>query len=193
MRRSGGGSMVRSGFARNLRRLRPRPTGTWHLDEISVSIQGSRTYLWRAVDSEGETLDILIQSRRDKASALKLMRKLLKRQGIAPSLLVTDKLRSDEAARRELGLSASHEQGLRKNDRAGKLPSAGPTTREKAARLQITRIGRALPVDPLTGLQHLQPPAPADLPPDLAPAQGRDGAATVSCDHHCLKKAGHQP
>ena len=106
MRRSGGGSMVRSGFARNLRRLRPRPRGTWHLDEISVSIQGTRTYLWRAVDSEGEILDILIQSRRDKASALKLMRKLLKRQGIAPSLLMTDKLRSDEAARRELGLSA---------------------------------------------------------------------------------------
>lgn len=54
MRRSGGGSKVRSGFARNLRRLRPRLMGTWHLDEISVSIQGSRTYLWRAVDSEGE-------------------------------------------------------------------------------------------------------------------------------------------
>jgi putative transposase len=105
-------------IARNLRRLRPRPTGTWHLDEMVVSIQGRRTYLRRAVDSEGEILDILVQPRRDKAAALKLMRKLLKKQGYAPSVLVTDKLSSYGAARRELGLSARHEQGLRKNNRA---------------------------------------------------------------------------
>jgi transposase-like protein len=83
-----------------------------------ISIQGKRMYLWRAVDSEGEILDILVQGRRDKAAALKLMRKLLKKQGIAPSVLVTDKLPSYGAARRELGLSAHHEQGLRKNNRA---------------------------------------------------------------------------
>jgi transposase-like protein len=105
-------------FARNLRRLRPRPTGTWHLDEMVVSIQGRRMYLWRAVDSEGEILDVLIQTKRDKAAALKLMRKLLKKQGYAPSVLVTDKLPSYAAAQRELGLSARHEQGLRKNNRA---------------------------------------------------------------------------
>jgi putative transposase len=105
-------------FARNLRRLRPRPTGRWHLDEMVVSIQGTRTYLWRAVDSEGEVLDVLVQPRRDKAAALRLMRKLLKKQGYAPDELVTDKLGSYGAARRELGLSARHEQGLRKNNRA---------------------------------------------------------------------------
>jgi transposase-like protein len=105
-------------FARNLRRLRPRPTGTWHLDEMVVSIQGRRMYLWRAVDNEGEVLDILLQRRRDKAAAVKLMRKLLKKQGYAPDVLVTDKLGSYGAARRELGLSARHEQGLRKNNRA---------------------------------------------------------------------------
>src|ERR671928_2098752 len=105
-------------FARNLRRLRPRPTGTWHLDEMVVSIQGRRMYLWRAVDSEGEILDLLVQPKRDKAAALKLMRKLLKKQGYAPGVLVTDKLGSYGAARRELGLSARHEQGLRKNNRA---------------------------------------------------------------------------
>jgi transposase-like protein len=66
-------------FAHNLRRLRPRPTGTWHLDEMVIAIQGRRLYLWRAMDSEGEILDILVQSRREKAAALKLMRKLLKR------------------------------------------------------------------------------------------------------------------
>ncbi|WP_445503334.1 IS6 family transposase [Microvirga sp. G4-2] len=105
-------------FARNLRRLQSRPTGTWHLDEMVVSIQGRRMYLWRAVDSEGEILDILVQPRRDKASAVKLMRKLLKKQGFAPTVLVTDKLPSYRAAKRELGLSACHEQGLRKNNRA---------------------------------------------------------------------------
>src|ERR687898_3021373 len=68
-------------FARNLRRLRPRPTGKWHLDEMVVSIQGRRMYLWRAVDSEGEVLDLLVQSKRDTAAALRLMRKLLKKQG----------------------------------------------------------------------------------------------------------------
>ena len=105
-------------IARNLRRLRPRPADTWHLDEMVVSIQGRRMYLWRAVDSEGEILDMLVQPHRDKAAALKLMRKLLKKQGYAPTMLVTDKLPSYACAWRELGLSARHEQGLRKNNRA---------------------------------------------------------------------------
>jgi putative transposase len=104
--------------ARNLRRLRPRPNDIWHLDEMVISIQGRRMYLWRAVDSEGEILDILMQPRRDTAAALKLMRKRLKKQGFAPGILVTDKRRSYGVARRELGPSAHHEQGLRKNNRA---------------------------------------------------------------------------
>jgi putative transposase len=61
-------------FAHNLRRLRPRASDTWHLDEMVVSIQGRRMYLWRAVDSEGEILDLLVQPKRNKAAALKLMR-----------------------------------------------------------------------------------------------------------------------
>src|SRR3712207_3117062 len=105
-------------FARNLRRLRPRPTSKWHLDEMVVSIQGRRMYLWRAVDSEGEVLDLLVQPKRDKAAALRLMRKLIKKQGFAPRVLVTDRLRSYGCAKRELGLSARHEQGLGKNNRA---------------------------------------------------------------------------
>src|SRR5215213_2886180 len=81
--------------ARNLRRLRPRPTGRWHLDEMVITIQGKRMYLWRAVDSEGEVLDLLVQARRDTKAALRLMRKLLKKQGSAPDVLVTDGLGSD--------------------------------------------------------------------------------------------------
>jgi putative transposase len=81
-------------FARELRRRRPRPTAKWHLDEMAVIISGRRFWLWRAVDNEGEVLDLLVQRRRDKAAAVNLMRKLLKKQGFAPEVLVTDKLRS---------------------------------------------------------------------------------------------------
>jgi transposase-like protein len=83
-----------------------------------VRIGGRHMYLWRAVDSEGEVLDMLVQRRRDKPAALKLLRKLLKRQGFAPRTIVTDKLRSYEAALRDLGFAGHHEQGLRSNNRA---------------------------------------------------------------------------
>ena len=68
-------------IARKLRRAWPRPDVRWHLDEVFVSINGRQWYVWRAVDSEGEVLDILVQPRRDRKAALKLMRKLLKKQG----------------------------------------------------------------------------------------------------------------
>jgi len=105
-------------YAQRLRRSSPKPDDRWHLDEMFVSILGKRMYLWRAVDGEGEVLEIMIQSKRNKAAALKLMRKLLKKHGFAPRIVVTDKLRSYASAFRELGLSAQHEQGLRKNNRA---------------------------------------------------------------------------
>ena len=75
-------------------------------------------YLWRAVDQEGEILDLLIQPRRDKRAAVRLMCKLLKKQGFAPKRAVTDKLPSYAAAFRDLGLTCHHEQGLRTNNRA---------------------------------------------------------------------------
>src|SRR5436305_15081075 len=84
--------------AQRLRRRRPRPSDRWHLDEMVVRIAGRRMYLWRAVDHEGEILDMLVQRRRDRPAALKLMRKLLKKLGFAPRFLVTDKLRSNAAA-----------------------------------------------------------------------------------------------
>jgi transposase-like protein len=105
-------------FARELRRRRHRPTSHWHLDEMAVLIGGKQFWLWRAVDDEGEVLDLLVQRRRDKNAAVKLMRKLLKKHGFAPDVLVTDKLRSYGVAKVALGLSARHEQGLRKNNRA---------------------------------------------------------------------------
>jgi transposase-like protein len=77
-------------IARKLRRGRPRPDRRWQLDEVFVSINGRQLYVWRAVDSEGEVLDILVQPQRDRKAAFKLIRKLLKKQGITPATIVTD-------------------------------------------------------------------------------------------------------
>jgi putative transposase len=105
-------------IARRLRRQRGRPSDTWHLDEMFVRIRGRRMYLWRAVDAEGEILEVLVQSKRDRHAALRLMRKLLKKHGVAPAILVTDRLGAYSAAVRELGLSSAHVRGKRKNNRA---------------------------------------------------------------------------
>ena len=104
--------------AQRLRRRRPCPSDRWHLDEMVVRIAGRRMYLWRAVDHEGEILDMLVQRRRNKRAALRLMRKLLRKHGVAPKLVVTDKLPSYGAAFRDLHLTCRHDQGLRKNNRA---------------------------------------------------------------------------
>ena len=98
-------------FAQNLRRSRPKPTGRWHLDEMVVKIGGKRMWLWRAVDDEGEVLDMLVQKRRNTVAALRLLRKLLKHQGIHPEMIVTDKLASYRAAVRKLGWIDRHRPG----------------------------------------------------------------------------------
>ena len=96
----------------------PGGTRKQTLDEVFSSINGKRMYLWRAVDSEGEVLAILVQSRRNKKAALKLMRKLLKKQGYAPNKVVTDKLPSYGAALRDLNMTGKHVTGGRSNNRA---------------------------------------------------------------------------
>ena len=106
-------------FAQNLRRSRPKSTGRWHLDEMVVTIGGKRMWLWRAVDDEGEVLDMLVQKRRNTGAALRLLRKLLKNQGIHPETIVTDKLASYGAAIRELSCRNRHRPGrMLNNNRA---------------------------------------------------------------------------
>src|SRR5215813_7658485 len=95
-------------IAKNLRAIRPKAYSRWHLDEMVVSLSGKPMYLWRAVDGEGEVLEILVQSQRDKAAAMRLLRKLLRRQGFVPTVSVTDKLSSYGAALREIRFSGSH-------------------------------------------------------------------------------------
>jgi len=92
-------------IAADLRKRRPKPHTIWHLDEVYIKIDGRLVYLWRAVDAEGEVLDVLVQTRRNKRAALKLMRKLLKKYGFVPDKLVTDDLRSYGAAAGDLGIA----------------------------------------------------------------------------------------
>ena len=123
-------------------------------------------YMWRAVDSEGEVLEILVQPQRDKDAAVQLLRTLLRRQGFVPTVIVTDKLRSYGAALREIGFSGLHEQGLRANNRDENSSSAASTTRTKNARLQIIQISSALCFRPRGRLQHVQRATAFDQPAD---------------------------
>src|SRR6185503_19676879 len=81
-------------FANRIRRRLPCAGGKWHLDEVAVKIAGQKHWVWRAVDQDGIVLDILVQSRRDKRAAKRLLRKLLKKQRRPPRVLITDKLAS---------------------------------------------------------------------------------------------------
>ena len=87
-------------FAKRVRHRRGRPGDTWHLDELFIRIRGERYYLWRAVDQDGQVLDILVQKRRNTGAAKRFFRKLLKGLQYVPNRLVTDKLRSYRAAHR---------------------------------------------------------------------------------------------
>jgi putative transposase len=105
-------------FANRIRRRAPRRGDKWHLDEVVVSFAGKKRWLWRAVDQDGFVLDVLVQSRRDKKAAKRLFRKLLKKQGRAPRVLVTDKLKSYVAAKREIMPGVEHRQHKGLNNRA---------------------------------------------------------------------------
>ena len=105
-------------YAKRIRARAGRPGDTWHLDEVFIKINGKSYYLWRAVDQDGDVLDILVQPRRNAKAAKRFFRKLLKKSRYTPRLVVTDKLRSYGAAHRDLGLSAVHETGPHRNNRA---------------------------------------------------------------------------
>lgn len=105
-------------YANMLHRRRPRRGDKWHLDEVVLSIKGKRHYLWRAVDQEGNTLDVLVQSRRNKKAAKRFFTKLLKGLCHVPRVLVTDKLKSYAAAKAEIMPGVEHRQHKGLNNRA---------------------------------------------------------------------------
>ncbi len=128
-------------YANEIRRCRPRPGDKWHLDEVFISINGQQHYLWRAVDQHGTVLDILVQSRRDRAAAVTFLRRLLKRSTSVPRVVITDKLASYGAARREVLPSVEHRRHKGLNNCA---ENSHQPTRERERRMRrFTSPGHA--------------------------------------------------
>jgi putative transposase len=120
-------------YANQLRRRRPRLGDKWHMDEVVLTIQGERHYLWRAVDQDGHVLDILVQRRRNKQAAKKFFRKLLKGLTYVPRVIMTDKLKSYGAAKREILPGVEHRQHRYLNKRA---ENSHQPTRQRERRMQ---------------------------------------------------------
>jgi putative transposase len=133
MRRFASGVANLEQNANQLRRRRPRPGDKWHLDEVFVTIKNERHYLWRAVDQDGQVLDILVQRRRDKRAAKKFFHKLLKGLTYVPRVIVTDKLKSYGAAKREILPGVEHRQHRYLNNRA---ENSHQPTRQRERRMQ---------------------------------------------------------
>jgi putative transposase len=128
-------------FANRIRRRLPHPGDKWHLDEVVITIAGKKHWLWRAVDQDGIVLDVLVQSRRDKRAAKRLLRKLLKKQGRPPRVLITDKLASYPAAKQELMPGVEHRRHKGLNNRAEN--SHQPTRRRERQMKRFKSAGQA--------------------------------------------------
>ena len=124
-------------YAKRLRARRGHLGDRWHLDEVFLKIQGKLQYLWRAVDQDGDVLDILVQSRRNKRAAKKFFRKLLKGLQYVPRAIITDKLRSYAAAKVEMMPSVEHQHQGRLNNSGGEFPSTHPRKGTADAWLQV--------------------------------------------------------
>ncbi len=128
-------------FANQIRRRLPRAGDKWHLDEVVITIAGKKHWLWRAVDQDGSVLDVLVQSRRDQQAAKRLLRKLLKKQGRPPRVLITDKLASYPAAKKELMPGVEHRRHKGLNNRAEN--SHQPTRRRERQMKRFKSPGQA--------------------------------------------------
>src|SRR3954470_1104511 len=129
------------GFANQIRRRLPCPGDKWHLDEVCLVIGGKKHWLWRAVDPDGGVLDALVQRRRDKRAAERLLRKLLKRQTRVPRVMITDKLASYSAARGEVMPSVEHRRHKGLSNRAEN--SHQPTRRRERQMKRFKSPGQA--------------------------------------------------
>ncbi len=111
-------------YARRLRRKQPRGDDIWHLDEVAITIAGKKHWLWRAVDQDGYVLDEIVQTPRNAKAAKRLLTRLLKKQGIAPKRMITDKLRSYGAAKRQVMPAVEHRshKGLNNREENSHVP-----------------------------------------------------------------------
>ncbi|MDV6212660.1 IS6 family transposase [Rhodococcus erythropolis] len=130
-----------SEYARRLRQRAPRPGNKWHLDEVFVKIRGVRKYLWRAVDQHGNVLDILIQGKWDGKAATRFFKKILKKQGRQPRVLITDKLASYRVAHRTTMSTVEHRQNKYLNNRCEN--SHQPTRQREHAMKGFRSVGAA--------------------------------------------------
>lgn len=105
-------------YARRLRRKQPSSSDIWHLDEVVITIAGRKHWLWRAVDQDGYVLDEIVQNRRNTKAAKRLLVRLLKKQGVAPKRMITDKLPSYAAAKRQIMPTLEHRSHKGLNNRA---------------------------------------------------------------------------
>jgi putative transposase len=128
-------------YANQLRRRRARLGDKWYMDEVFLKINGETHYLWRAVDQDGNVLDILVQRRRNKAAAKKFFRKLLKGCHYVPRVMITDKLGSYEAVKQEVLRSVEHRRHRRLNNRAEN--SHQPTRQRERTMRRFTSPGHA--------------------------------------------------
>lgn len=128
-------------YAAALKRRRPKPGDKWHLDEVFIRIRGKLHYLWRAVDQNGMVLDILVQKQRDTDAAKRFFRKLLSGGTEVPRVIVTDKLKSYAAAKREILPKVEHRQSRYLNNRAE--VSHQPTRRRERQMLRFKSLRQA--------------------------------------------------
>ena len=132
---------VGADLAHRLRRRRPRPGDTWHLDEVFPRINGVLHHLWRAVDQNGVVLDILVQDRRSAAAARRFLKRLLTGLRFRPRRIVTDGLKSYGVAHRELMPDVRHRTSRYLNNRAEN--SHRPTRRQERQMQRFKSPGQA--------------------------------------------------
>ncbi len=179
-------------YANQLRRRRLHLGDTWHLDEVFLKIGGHRHYHWHAVDQDGNVLDILVQSRRNKAAAKRFFRKLLKGCTYVPRAIITDKLGSYGAAKRECLPSVEHRQNRYLNNRAEN--SHQPTRKRERVMQRFKSPGHAqrflsaftlgVPAHSRAFLSTTAPTEGAGVPcrtPTTIPGVERDHRAADGC------------
>jgi putative transposase len=178
-----------SAYARRLRRKPPRPTDIWHLDEVVISIAGKKHWLWRAVDQDRYVLDEIVQRRRNTKAAKRLLTQLMKKKALVPKRIITDKLVSYGAARRQVMPRVEQRSHKSLNNRARELARAAAKARLDDARLSVCGRSAAVHVSlfsrqepvcstPFTPVRPCHPPLP---PPGHGRMERRGGST-------CLRK-----
>ena len=171
-------------YARQLRRRRGRMGDTWHLDEVFVTIQGRQQYLWRAVDEDGDVLDILVQSHRNRRAAVRFFRTLLKTQGRIPRRLITDQLRAYAAACRTVMPSVVHVTDQYANNRA-EVPPPDASAGAPDAALHVGRPRATVRIGTRSCAESLSSRA-TSTPVEAPPRAPKAGVRRMGCGDVCV-------